>query len=168
MAHDRAREGAIARGAAGQDGEGLIGVGATQDPVDAQRPGRLDGAQLGVGRLRDHLEHHRPAIGVDRGGQGLELLDGRADVLESDIAQPFDGSQLLVHLERIGHGLVVMREHEDELGHGRVSRSAAASGSPMGSGRSVRKHEVEGLDGARSVPAATGREPGAGPERLTA
>src|SRR6185369_4236626 len=99
-------------------------MGTAHQPVDADVECRLDGPQLVLGALRNDLEEDLAAVGPHRCGELPQLGRWQPDVLEADVAQP-RVAERVVDLMCVRNGLVVARQHEDELDHDTsFSRSA--------------------------------------------
>jgi hypothetical protein len=99
-----------------EDREGLVRVRAAKEPVDADLQCGRYRAKLILRPFRHDLQEDLAAVRADRVGELAEARRGHADVLEADVAQ-LGVAQRSIDVQCVGHGLVVVGEHEDELDH---------------------------------------------------
>src|SRR5262249_18205690 len=87
---------------------------AAQQAIDAEPGAHLGRAQAAVAAGAHHLHIAGPAVLPDAVAQALQGIGRNPDVLEADVPERHVAHGV-VNLEAILDGLVVARQHEDEI-----------------------------------------------------
>ena len=114
MGDDLAGKGEIAHRMGAQHRRDRFSAGAAEQAVDLQIDRRARRAQFALCVEADDFQIGAAAGGADFRSQSLQVLEGEADILETDMAGTAS-QHILEPRAGIGDGPVIGRQHEDEI-----------------------------------------------------